>query len=153
LVCGYYNLKPKFKTKGFDMIKKYKKTRKGYFRFAKDNDGKLRFEHSIIWENNNGKIPLGMQLHHIDFDRCNNDISNLSLVTPIEHKRIHSGCILINGEWEKPCKCCGEYKKINKENWYYSRGYVNGKICKTCFIKKSLDIREKLIKKGWKRKS
>ena len=135
------------------MRETHKKTKKGYFRYAKDDSGKLRFEHSIIWEKANGKIPLGMQIHHKDFDKTNNNIENLQLVTPLEHKRYHSGCILINKEWYKPCKICGEYKKCDKDNWYYSRGWINGRICKKCFIKKSMRVRKELIAKGWKRKN
>lgn len=135
------------------MLKEYKKTKKGYFRYAKDDDGRLRFEHCIVWEKKYGKIPMGMQIHHIDFNKENNKISNLQLVTPLEHKRIHGGCIFVNGEWEKPCKICGEYKKCNKENWYYSNGWMNGKICKKCYIQKSLATRKTLIARGWKRKN
>jgi hypothetical protein len=131
----------------------HKKTKKGYFRFAKDTDGRLRFEHSIIWENINGKIPLGMQIHHKDFDRGHNEPENLQLVTSLEHKRIHSGCILRDNKWYKPCKICGEYKECSTEFWYFSRGWINGKICKLCFIQKSMQVRKDLIKKGWKRKS
>ena len=131
----------------------YKKTKKGYLRYIKDNEGKLRFEHSVIWEKYNGKIPLGMQIHHIDGNKLNNKIENLQLVTPFEHKRIHSGCRIVNGEWEKPCKICGEFKICNKDNWYYSRGWINGKICKKCYIKKSIEVRKILINKGWKRKN
>lgn len=135
------------------MEKENKKTRKGYLRFAKGDDGRLRFEHNITWEKAHGKIPHGMQVHHKDLDKTNNNLSNLKLVTPLEHKRIHQGCRLINGEWEKPCKICGEYKKTNKDNWYYSRGWINGKICKKCYIKKSMETRKDLIAKGWKRKN
>lgn len=131
----------------------YKKTSKGYLRYKKDSDGKLRFEHCVVWENANGVIPDGMQIHHIDHDKTNNDLSNLQLVTPLEHKRIHSGCRLVDGEWEKPCKQCLEYKKCNKDNWYYSRGWINGRLCKKCFIAKSLKTRKELIKNGWKRKN
>ena len=129
----------------------HRKTKKGYLRYAKD--GKLRFEHCIVWESHFGEIPLGMQIHHKDFNKTNNNISNLQLVTPLDHKRLHSGCRFIDGEWEKPCKECGEFKKTNKENWYFSRGWINGKLCKKCYIKKSLKTRKELIKKGWKRKS
>lgn len=130
-----------------------KKTKKGYIRYGKGAGRGPMFEHCIIWEKHNGKIPPGMQIHHKDFNKLNNEIENLQLVTPIEHKRIHSGCIFINNEWEKPCKICKEYKKCNKENWYYSRGWINGKICKKCYIKKSICVRKILIEKGWKRKN
>lgn len=131
----------------------HRKTKKGYLRFATDSEGKTRFEHSIVWELHNGKIPLGMQIHHIDFNKTNNLIENLQLVTPTDHKRLHTGCRLVNGEWEKPCSICGEFKIANKENWYFSRGWINGKLCKTCFIKKSIAVRKELIAKGWKRKT
>ena len=128
-------------------------TKKGYIRYKNDKDGKLRMEHNVIWEEHYGKIPLGMQIHHIDFNKTNNDINNLKLVTPLEHKRLHSGCKLENGIWLKPCSDCGEYKPCDKEHWYFSRGWINGKLCKKCYIKKSLQVRKKLIEKGWKRKS
>jgi len=131
----------------------HKKTKSGYFRYAKDEEGRLRFEHCINWERHNGKIPLGMQIHHKDLIKTNNDISNLQLVTPFDHKRLHSGCIFVDGEWEKPCKVCGEFKKCDKDNWYFSRGWINGKICKKCFIEKSMKVRKDLISKGWKRKN
>lgn len=144
----YYTHKP---IKGGNM--EYRLTKKGYLRHSKDCDGRLRLEHNIIWERYNGPIPAGMYIHHKDFDKTNNDISNLQCVTALEHKRIHEGCIIINGDWYKPCSCCGEYKKCDKENWYYSRGWINGKLCKPCFIKKSMSVRKELIAKGWKRKS
>ena len=131
----------------------HKKTEKGYLRYSKDDEGRLRFEHCIIWEKHNGKIPIGMQIHHKDFNKENNRIENLQLVTPLEHKRIHAGCKLANGEWEKPCKMCGEYKPCNKEYWYFSRGWINGQLCKTCYIKKSIETRKALVAKGWKRKN
>jgi hypothetical protein len=126
-------------------------TPKGYLRYRKDASGKLRMEHNVIWEMHHGPIPAGMQIHHIDFNKTNNVIENLQCVTPLEHKRLHSGCKLIDGKWFKPCIECGEYKECNADNWYYSRGWINGKLCKKCFIKKSLQVRKNLIAKGWKR--
>lgn len=135
------------------MSKEHKTTKKGYLRFRKDKNGKLRMEHSVVWEEHYGEIPQGMQIHHIDGNKTNNNIENLQLVTPLEHKRLHSGCKLINGVWYKPCSVCGEYKPCDKDNWYFSRGWINGTLCKKCYIKKSLEVRKKLIEKGWKRKS
>jgi hypothetical protein len=130
-----------------------KLTAKGYFRTKKDKDGRLRLEHNLVWESYYGKIPPGMHIHHIDFNKTNNNIENLQCVTPLEHKRLHGGCKIIDNEWYKPCDTCGEFKKCDKENWYFSRGWINGKICKKCFIQKSLKVRKELEAKGWKRKS
>jgi len=130
-----------------------KTTPKGYVRSKKDKDGRLRFEHNLVWEVANGPIPLGMQIHHKDADKTNNSLANLQLVTPLEHKRIHSGCRKVNGAWEKPCKGCGEFKACNKEYWYYSRGWINGRLCKTCFCAKSIKERTAREATGWKRKS
>lgn len=46
--------------------------------------------HVYVWEYYNGTIPKGYEVHHIDFDRSNNDISNLQLLTKSEHKHIHA---------------------------------------------------------------
>lgn len=108
-------------------------------------------EHRLVWEKYYGKIPDGYQIHHIDFNKTNNDISNLQLVTPLEHKRIHEGCKFENGIWYKPCKVCGEYKPCDNKHWYYSRGTIMGRICKACYITKSLSERKEREKKGWVR--
>jgi len=134
-------------------MKLKKCTKKGYLRYAKDIDGRLRFEHNIVWEKHHGKIPDRLQIHHKDLNKTNNNIDNLILVTSLEHKRLHTGCRFVKDNWEKPCKVCGEFKKCNKDNWYFSRGFMTGKICKKCFIKKSIEVRKKLIANGWKRKS
>lgn len=130
----------------------HKTTSKGYLRFRKVGE-KLRLEHCIVWEEHYGEIPIGMQIHHKDFDKTNNSIENLQLVTPTEHKRLHEGCIKKEGVWYKPCKVCGEYKPCDKENWYFSRGWITGRICKSCYIEKVCDERKKRIKKGWRRNS
>ena len=46
--------------------------------------------HIYVWEYYNGKIPKGYEVHHKDFDRSNNDISNLQLLTRSEHRKLHS---------------------------------------------------------------
>lgn len=59
---------------------------KGYYR-AK-TDFKL-YMHRYVWEFYNTKIPEHYEVHHKDFDRSNNDISNLQLLSEIEHKKLH----------------------------------------------------------------
>jgi len=45
--------------------------------------------HIYIYEKYNGAIPKGMEIHHIDHNKDNNDISNLKLLTKKEHRKIH----------------------------------------------------------------
>ena len=127
-----------------------KLTPKGYVRIR--CNGKARMEHDLIWEQYYGEIPEGYQIHHIDGNKANNNIENLQLVTPLEHKRLHSGCKIIDGEWYKPCSVCGEYKPCTKEYWYFNGEWITGRKCRKCYIKHSLEVRKVLIAKGWKRK-
>ena len=45
--------------------------------------------HRMVWEANNGPIPEGYDVHHIDGDRANNDIDNLQLLLGTDHGRLH----------------------------------------------------------------
>ena len=57
----------------------------GYYR---DSDWKLL--HRCVWEYYNCTIPDGYEIHHIDLDKSNNDISNLRLLTVAEHRKLHA---------------------------------------------------------------
>lgn len=92
--------------------------------------------HNYNWEKVNGKIPSGYELHHKDLNKINNDVSNLMLVTPKEHTKIHSK--LINGSgMNKKVKCIetGELfdsivqvaKKHGQHSGNVSRYYIDGK--------------------------
>lgn len=149
MVCVKYHIKLYYMEQRD--LKGRKLTKKGYVRMT--YNGRPRMEHDVVWEKHYGEIPKGYQIHHIDGNKKNNYIENLMLVTPIEHKRIHSGCKIINGQWYKPCSVCGEYKLCTEEYWYFSRGCISGRKCKKCFIQHSLSVRKILISKGWKRKN
>lgn len=45
--------------------------------------------HRAVWEFHNGKIPDGCDIHHMDGNRANNDISNLQMLQGEEHGRLH----------------------------------------------------------------
>lgn len=45
--------------------------------------------HRYVWEQHNIDIPEGFHIHHIDGNYDNNDISNLQMLTPEEHMRLH----------------------------------------------------------------
>ena len=46
--------------------------------------------HRYIWERANGLIPPGYEIHHKDFNKANNDLSNLELLTESEHHKLHA---------------------------------------------------------------
>lgn len=45
--------------------------------------------HRYVYEQYYGEIPKGYQVHHIDENKDNNDISNLKLMTISEHMKLH----------------------------------------------------------------
>jgi hypothetical protein len=49
-----------------------------------------RYLHRDIWEFHHGQIPEGCEIHHIDFNSLNNDISNLECLTEEEHDIKHA---------------------------------------------------------------
>lgn len=67
------------------------------YRFTRGEEGtyyrcaKLKKRmHCFVWEYYNGPIPKGYEVHHKDFDKSNNDISNLQLLTRAEHRKLHA---------------------------------------------------------------
>lgn len=125
-------------------------TKKGYVRKFYKEYGRQRFEHCVVWEKHYGEIPKGMQVHHKDGNKLNNNIDNLILVDTMTHKRLHSGCKIIDGVWWKPCKDCGELKPItefykNSENPKWAAS-----VCKSCMSKRAVIIKRKK-RQEWKR--
>lgn len=102
--------------------------------------GKYFYEHDKVWAANNGEIPFGMIVHHIDGDKRNNDIQNLKLMSVKEHNRLHAGCFekTKEGVWHKTCPVCGLTKEVNSQNWYLRKkdGSVATGPCRECFKEK-----------------
>jgi hypothetical protein len=115
-------------------------TSKGYHRVWDTKQKRYRLEHNIVWEEHYGKIPKGMQVHHIDHNKLNNDISNLKLVDSLTHKRIHSGCVEKNGVLYKPCRKCNELKPIDD---YYKRKVGISPWCKECCVKNAVENKKR----------
>lgn len=49
--------------------------------------------HQMVWITERGPIPNGYEIHHVDFNRENNDISNLVCIPKEEHHKIHSDAL------------------------------------------------------------
>ena len=119
-------------------------TKKGYIRYCGHGLHKSKFQHRRVWEEHNGPVPDGFCIHHLDGNKKNNDIENLALIDALTHKRIHSGCELRDGEWWKPCRECGEYKKVGPEDWYFiKKGTLLANLCKKCYIKEVVTKKQK----------
>lgn len=73
---------------------------------------KLRLAHHLVWEAVHGPIPEGIEIHHIDGDKHNNDLENLAGLTKSDHQKTHSPHFAkLNGEWVRVCKICREVGK------------------------------------------
>lgn len=85
----------------------YKMACDGHF-----NSGSTYSLHRNVWQYYHGAIPKGNYLiHHKDWDKSNNSISNLQLLTKTEHGKIHNPLGQMNGmpnEKEFTCDICGK---------------------------------------------
>lgn len=88
-----------FKRRGYEMrAKNYQPYKmKDGIKFTLRNHGYLaattgdrQLMHRYVWEKHYGEIPPNHDIHHIDRNRTNNDISNLELYTKSEHASLFS---------------------------------------------------------------
>ena len=106
-----------------------KLTRNGYWLTMLAYNKKCYYfcEHRVIWTWLKGSIPQGMQINHKDYNRGNNNIDNLEVVTPKENS---------------------EYSKIHNNP---PRGEKNGK---AIFTNKQVELIKYLaINANWSQKS
>jgi len=52
--------------------------------------GTRSFLHRDVWQDANGPIPEGMDIHHRDGNRENNALENLALMDKADHTRLHA---------------------------------------------------------------
>lgn len=72
--------------------KRFYEDKKGYWLGQRiDEDGKPRRVrlHTYVWEKHYGPVPDGYDVHHIDRDPSNNEISNLIIMPESEHHAMH----------------------------------------------------------------
>ena len=70
----------------FNNVKFVRDDKTGYYL----NSTSRKRMHRYVWEYYNGEIPKGFQIHHIDHDKSNNDISNLEMISRSKHAKIHA---------------------------------------------------------------
>ena len=67
-----------------------KDKRTGYYLSTSPINGRRRRLHRYVWETENGRrVPVGYDVHHVDKNKDNNDISNLVILTRSEHQSEH----------------------------------------------------------------
>lgn len=77
----------------------------------------------------------GMQVHHIDHDRGNNDPSNLVVMTVAEHME-HHGSIPNSGQFQRKEKCSRGHDFDDATAYWYTDG--RGKRHRECWECKSI---------------
>ena len=83
--CRGYELRTK-KLLPFQTFKGIKFTLRNNGYYGR-TDGKREMMHRFVWKTYNGEIPKGYDIHHLDYNKVNNNIKNLEAIKKDEHTR------------------------------------------------------------------
>ena len=129
-----------------DNIYFYKESVSGYYLGNVPIPGRKRRYpmrlHIYVWQKHNGDVPKGYQVHHIDGNKDNNDISNLELLKSFDHLSLHATnrseasrehmlthVIPAAAEWHKS----EEAKQFHKDHFeQYTRSIWEAPVVKVC---------------------
>jgi hypothetical protein len=78
-----------------------------------------QLEHRWVWEQANGPIPDGYEVHHRNHDATDNRLDNLQLLSIAEHDEYHQRLREdhrpdADGVITRRCQRCGEYKPLDQ---------------------------------------
>lgn len=92
------------------LLKQWKRSKYLLVDLWKNGKRDVRSVHVLVYETFKGAVPDGQMIHHIDANKFNNNIDNLTTMTVLEHNRHHH-----NGQepWNKGMK----YREIVLKAW------------------------------------
>lgn len=101
-------------------------------------DGREVQEHRWVWEQANGPIPPGYEVHHRNDNKLDNRIENLELLSKPEHGRLHyyQGGKLVRPmrhAWSSEYPCCVECGKTDRR--HAAKG-----VCHRCYQRHRLRL-------------
>lgn len=93
-----------------------------------NNDGYLL--HRAVWGAANGPIPEGSEINHVDLDRSNNRITNLQVLSKVEHLKWHAQLKAVYPPLRKPTS--PEQAEYSRKGWERRRGNLIDLTCEWC---------------------
>lgn len=134
------------KHKYFDGRKFTRDDKTGYYLCSTPSeDGRRKRMHVYVWEYYNGPVPQGFHVHHIDGDKGNNDIENLTIIDGTKHRQLHSEQLTPEQrEWRrinlrenaapkaKSWHTSMEGKQWHKEHYVRTKEKLRERKCYTC---------------------
>lgn len=104
----------------FDGRKFTRDDRTGYYLCTTKKDGIRKRIHVYVWEYYNGLVPKGYHVHHIDGDKSNNEIENLTIMKSVDHAKYH-GELLSDEEREWRRNNLNENANSKSKVWHASK--------------------------------